>query len=560
MPTKKQLHTIDSSGNDSTDSAALGNTKRRPQRTGLLSATLATTLLLSACTQLGGNANQELPQRDDETLDIVTSTAILADIVQNVAGDHARVTSLMPAGADPHSYEPTLRDVRNIANADIAFTNGLLLEDNAFVRTIETNTLPQTPVIHLAEDSSQYGTHHIPLVENVSLDTIWLGMRVRGTGVNRGATRASEVKLAATNSKGPGQVAAFLTSTFGQPEIYINSKDGFDAENNYKNDTATLPPDAHTHMSWAFNKPGIYEVDFQAELKNNQTAEPILIDKTTVTFAVGVNAHGLPGKTLVLDRGHQDITVNLDTGRIVIEGDSVDVESGLPKSTATTYDPATTVISVPNKALQQIPAEPVFRFLGRAGAETYLLPQAVLGKHVHGEIDPHLWHDVSNVSAYVQLIRDTLIQKNPRFAKEYAANAQRYLTLLDETDAYVRQRIQAIPLQARHLVTTHDGYGYLGAAYGLHIAGFVTPNPAIEPSARDLIALTRTLQNLQVKAVFLEPNLALRANSLTEMAQRLDVRVCRIYGDTFDEQVDSYIKLMRFNADSLFDCLTESGK
>ncbi|MCS4485016.1 anchored repeat ABC transporter, substrate-binding protein [Gleimia sp. 6138-11-ORH1] len=517
-----------------------------------------------------------LPQRDDGVVDVVTSTAIVADLVENVTKGRARVTSLMPPGADPHSYEPTLRDVRNIANADIAFTNGLLLEDNAFMRTIETNTRPETEVIHLAENASSYGINYIPLVENVSLDTIWLGLRVRGNGANLGANKQTDVKLSATgmrvnqitseNSVGAEekpaptmqkpQMAGFLTSTFGQAEIYFNSKDGFQANDNYKNDTAILPADAHTHMSWAFSAPGIYQVDFKAELSADALGKTKTIGSATVTFAVGVNAHGIPGKTTVLDHGHQDITVNLEQGRIVIEGDSTDQQAGIPHSSAATYDPETTVIAVPNKSLQRIPGEPQFRFLGKAGEETYLLPQAVLGKHVHGEIDPHLWHNVSNVIAYVELIRDELIKKDPAGARIYSENAQAYIVELNELDTYMREKITDIPPQNRHLVTTHDGYGYLGAAYNLHIAGFVTPNPAIEPSARDLIALTRTLQNLQVKAVFLEPNLSMRANNLTQVAQRLDVQICTIYGDTFDEKVDSYIKLMRFNADSLHQCLT----
>ena len=60
------------------------------------------------------------------------------------------------------------------------------------------------------------------------------------------------------------------------------------------------------------------------------------------------------------------------------------------------YDPATTVIEVPNKALKQVPSGRGYRFLGRPGDEVYQLPQAVLGRHVHGEIDPHLWQDVGN--------------------------------------------------------------------------------------------------------------------------------------------------------------------
>lgn len=532
--------------------------KIKPKSGALGSLLLAVSLLTGACVQT------TLPQRNDGVVDVVTSTAIVADIVQNVTGDRARVTSLMPPGADPHSYEPTLRDVRNIANADIAFTNGLLLEDNSFTRTIETNTRPESRVIHLAEDASSYGINYIPLVENISLDTIWLGLRVRGTGANLGATRQSDVKLSATKLRvepveeatQKPEIAGFLTSTFGQAEIYFNSKDGFNAANDFKDDTAILPADAHTHMSWAFSAPGVYQVDFKAYLRLDANSVPKEVGATTVTFAVGVNAHGIPGKTTVLDHGHQDITVNLDLGKIVLEGDSTDTQGGLPQSTVTTYDPDTTVIAVPNKALQRIPGEPQFRFLGKAGEETYLLPQAVLGKHVHGEIDPHLWHNVSNVIAYVELIRDEMIKLDPQGAQIYSENAQKYITRLSELDVYMRTKIADIPAKNRHLVTTHDGYGYLGAAYELHIAGFVTPNPAIEPSARDLIALTRTLQNLQVKAVFLEPNLALRANNLTQIADRLGVRICTIYGDTFDENVDSYIKLMRFNADSLHQCLT----
>ena len=46
------------------------------------------------------------------------------------------------------------------------------------------------------------------------------------------------------------------------------------------------------------------------------------------------------------------------------------------------------VIEVPTRALTTIPGEASFRFIGEAGANVYMLPQAVLGKHVHGDIDP----------------------------------------------------------------------------------------------------------------------------------------------------------------------------
>jgi hypothetical protein len=39
------------------------------------------------------------------------------------------------------------------------------------------------------------------------------------------------------------------------------------------------------------------------------------------------------------------------------------------------------------------------------------------------------------------------------------------------------------------------------------------------------------------------------------VAGELGVRVCRIYGETFDRTVTTYVQMMRFNAASLRDCL-----
>lgn len=62
------------------------------------------------------------------SLRVVTSTSIFADFVQQVGGDRVWVNSIVPPGADPHTYEPTPREARDIALADVLFVNGLGLE------------------------------------------------------------------------------------------------------------------------------------------------------------------------------------------------------------------------------------------------------------------------------------------------------------------------------------------------------------------------------------------------------------------------------------------------
>ena len=107
----------------------------------------------------------------------------LSRIWRHVAGDRARVTGLIPSNADPHTHELTLRDVRNIANADIAFSNGLLLEPQPVLRSLHNSSLPGTPVVSVAEQATTRGATVVPLVENLALDTVWLGLRsVSGSG------------------------------------------------------------------------------------------------------------------------------------------------------------------------------------------------------------------------------------------------------------------------------------------------------------------------------------------------------------------------------------------
>ena len=487
----------------------------------------------------------------DDRLQVVATTGILRDLVEHVGGDRVDVASMVPDGADPHSFEPTLRNVRDVVYAEVAFSNYLMLEQHSIIKTLDANLADGVPNISLAEDAVKYAAEIIPLVENVNLDAIWLGLRARGDGAGHAANRTSDVLLTAVDASGPGEVYGFLTGTFGDAEIYFDSSDGFDAAGGFKDDTAVLPVDAHTHMSWVFTTPGVYEITFQGGLQVDATSRPIPMGTATLTFAVGVNPNDVEPGAVVLDEGHADLTVDVDGGGLYVLYDP----HGGGEGTQTVHPADEVVIEVPNKALSEVPPGRQYSFLGRPGDQIYELPQAVLGKHVHGEIDPHLWQNVRNVMSYVELIRDTLIDEDPEGAREYRANADAYLHQLDALDRYVGDTIAAIPERNRYLVTTHDAFGYLADAYGITVAGFVTPNPASEPSLFARRKLSETVRNLQVPAVFLEPGLAARSSTLTEVAVEQGIGVCPIYSDAFDDTVTSYVDMMRFNADSLLACL-----
>lgn len=574
---------------------------------GLVKSVIQAALVL---TLVAGCAGVGVDPARDGQLRVVTTTGILADLVRNVAGDRATVSQLVPDGADPHSYEPSLRAIRDVAYADLAFSNYLLLEQHSIIRALDANLPASAQSVSIAEEAAKQGATILPLVEDRALDTLWLGMRVSGDGKRYGANRASEVDLQVVSVQGPGQASSYLTTTFGTPELGFSSHDGFDAASDYKHDTVSLPADAHQHMSWAFTKPGVYRVQFKARLRPVK-GKNVEFKTATFTFAVGVDAAAVAKREgrVVLGPGHGDVSVDLEAGRITLVADkqasgqawpsaaktasktatasassasapspggSASPTSSAPSPTPSdgasapsqadvvvagaahvpghiALDPQRVVVDVPTRTLAQVPQG--YSFVGRAGTQAYILPQAVLGKHVHGEIDPHLWHDVHNAAAYVKVICAKLKQVDPAGASVYEANAARYLNQLAQLDTQVKSTLDTISEANRQLVTTNDAYAYLANAYGLKVAGFVAPNPASEPSLADRRKLAATIKDLHIKAVFLEPNLARTRSTLKVVASEAGVKVCPLYGDTLDNQAPTYQAMMRFNANSLARCL-----
>lgn len=576
---------------------------------GLVKSVIQAALVL---TLVAGCAGVGVDPAHDGQLRVVTTTGILADLVRNVAGDRATVSQLVPDGADPHSYEPSLRAIRDVAYADLAFSNYLLLEQHSIIRALDANLPASAQSVSIAEEAAKQGATILPLVEDRALDTLWLGMRVSGDGKRYGANRASEVDLQVVSVQGPGQASSYLTTTFGTPELGFSSHDGFDAASDYKHDTVSLPADAHQHMSWAFTKPGVYRVQFKARLRPVK-GKNVEFKTATFTFAVGVDAAAVAKREgrVVLGPGHGDVSVDLEAGRITLVADkqasgqawpsaakTASASTPSPAASANTnpgassasapspggsasptpsdgasapsqsdvvvagaahvpghiaLDPQRIVVDVPTRTLAQVPQG--YGFVGRAGTQAYILPQAVLGKHVHGEIDPHLWHDVHNAAAYVKVICAKLKQVDPAGARVYDANAARYLNQLAQLDTQVKSTLDTISEANRQLVTTNDAYAYLANAYGLKVAGFVAPNPASEPSLADRRKLAATIKDLHIKAVFLEPNLARTRSTLKVVASEAGVKVCPLYGDTLDNQAPTYQAMMRFNANSLARCL-----
>ena len=62
-----------------------------------------------------------------DTVDVVASTALWADVVHDIAGDndHVKITGLIEGDSvDPHDYNPSAKDMAKIKDADVVVGNG----------------------------------------------------------------------------------------------------------------------------------------------------------------------------------------------------------------------------------------------------------------------------------------------------------------------------------------------------------------------------------------------------------------------------------------------------
>jgi ABC-type Zn uptake system ZnuABC Zn-binding protein ZnuA len=307
----------------------------------LLPLLAAPTLLLAACGDDDGGAGAS-----GDKVQVVTTLPLFADFVREIGGERVEVTSLLPLGADPHTFEPSPRDVERIADADIAFANGLDLEPG-LTEILEAN-----------------------LPEGVEL-----------------------VKA--------GEVA--------------------------------------------------YAKSVQGELPENES----------------------PG----------------------------------------------------------------------------------VGRFVEFPEDPHLWMDTDTAAKYAETMMEELVAIDAASQALYQENYDRYAAALEELRDYMLQTVDGIPRGNRKLVTAHFAFEWFAVSLGFESVAVVAHSPGQEPSPQDIADLREAIERENIPAVFVEPQIDEESEILRQAADDAGVEVCTLYSDSLDDEVSTYIQMMRFNADELARCL-----
>jgi zinc/manganese transport system substrate-binding protein len=163
--------------------------------------------------------------------------------------------------------------------------------------------------------------------------------------------------------------------------------------------------------------------------------------------------------------------------------------------------------------------------------------------------DPHAWQDPRLGAAYARNIGQGLAAADPANAAAHEAAAAAFAARLEALDGWIRAQLATVPEARRVVITSHDAFGYFGAAYGIRFLAPQGVSTEAEPSAQQVGALIRQIRAEGITAVFME-NMGNPA-TLDRLAREAGVRVRgRLYADALsapDGPAPTYEAMFRHN-------------
>jgi zinc/manganese transport system substrate-binding protein len=179
--------------------------------------------------------------------------------------------------------------------------------------------------------------------------------------------------------------------------------------------------------------------------------------------------------------------------------------------------------------------------------------------HDHGgaKDDPHVWHDLQRMQAYVTNIANGLAAADPANADYYRARGTAYAAQLKEVDQWAAAEFARLPKAYRKAISQHDAFGYLADRYQIEFLAPQGMSTESEASAEAVARLIRQIKRQRVQAVFFEN--VVNPRLIEQIAREARVKVGgRLYSDALSPpggEADSFMKMYRLNVSRLVEAM-----
>lgn len=169
-------------------------------------------------------------------------------------------------------------------------------------------------------------------------------------------------------------------------------------------------------------------------------------------------------------------------------------------------------------------------------------------------IDPHYFLTLANGAQVAINIANYLGEVDPQNRSVYQKNAAAYAQLLRDEDARIKDKLATLPV--KKIATFHEAWGYFAEHYGLEVVATFEPFPGKEPGPQYLADFIKSLKEDNIKVLFTEPQFS--SDAIRQVATDLNIMLAPLdpIGGT-SPQTQSYLDLIRYNADTVFTLLVQ---
>ncbi|PLX24779.1 hypothetical protein C0580_04195 [Candidatus Parcubacteria bacterium] len=171
--------------------------------------------------------------------------------------------------------------------------------------------------------------------------------------------------------------------------------------------------------------------------------------------------------------------------------------------------------------------------------------------HEHSDVDPHYWLAPDNAVQIATNIYKKLSEEDPENKDYYKNNLDDFVQRIEYKNIEWQNKVDDI--ENKEIVVFHDAWGYFADYFGFNIVASFEPFPGKEPTPSYLIDLQADINEHNIKAIFVEPQLS--KSSLETLAKDLGVKIGVMdpLGGVSGRQ--TYVELIDYNINTLSEVL-----